>query len=286
MRYTFAQFKAQYPDDDTCLDAVFQNRYGGLQCCPKCGVVNARFYRVKKRQSYACEWCGHQLYPLADTIFRKTTTPLWNWFYAIYLFSVSKNGVSAKELERMLGVTYKTAWRMAKQIRLLMEQDGEKLGGGGSVVEADETYVGSPYHGDPYKAYARKKPVMGLVERGGQARAVVTDWASATRAKAFVRGSLATGAELHTDESSIYRWAKGEYSHSTVNHTKKQYVAGSVTTNTIEGFWGNWKSAMMGTYRGVSPKYLQSYVNEFVFRYNYRTTAVCPVLLARAARRV
>ena len=104
MRYTINQFKADYPDDNACLDTVFEARFGDIKFCPKCGA-ETKFYRVKKRQCYACMHCGYQLHPLADTIFRKSSTSLWNWFYAIYLFSVSKNGVSAKELERQLGVT-------------------------------------------------------------------------------------------------------------------------------------------------------------------------------------
>src|SRR5690606_29188382 len=107
MRYTKKQFEAEYPDDDACLDAVFKNRFGDLRFCPSCGA-ETNFYRVKKRQCYACQWCAYQLHPLAETIFRKSRTSLKDWFYAIYLFSVSKNGVSAKELERHLGVTYKT----------------------------------------------------------------------------------------------------------------------------------------------------------------------------------
>ncbi len=124
MRYTFKDFKAEYPDDKACLIAVLENRYGNT--CPRCGVIGVKFHPITGRKGFVCSECDRHIYPLADTIFRKSETSLWNWFYAIYLFSVSKNGVSAKELERHLGVTYKTAWRMCKQIRLLMEQDSDK----------------------------------------------------------------------------------------------------------------------------------------------------------------
>lgn len=165
MRYTKKQFEAEYPDEDACLEAVFQNRFGDLKFCPSCAAETS-LYRVKKRQCYACQWCGYQLHPLADTIFRKTTTPLKDWFYAIYLFSNSKNGVSAKELERHLGVTYKTAWRMCKQIRLLMQQETEALTG---EVEVDETYMGGRKRGS--KSLQDKQPVFGIVERNGRAKA-------------------------------------------------------------------------------------------------------------------
>lgn len=280
MRYTIKQFNAEYPDDNACLEAVFQNRFGDVKFCPKCGA-ETKFYRVKKRQCYACMHCGYQLHPLAQTIFRKSETSLKSWFYAIYLFSVSKNGVSAKELERHLGVTYKTAWRMAKQIRLLMQQDGEKLTG---VVEADETYIGGKHIRE--RRFLDKKPVLGAVEKNGSAKAVVTDWASTSRAKSFLRASVETGIELHTDESPIYNWTKREFQHGTVNHSAKQYVYNGIHTNTIEGFWSQLKRSIDGTYHVVSPKYLQSYLNEFVFRYNHRDLAVCPVLLERAGKHV
>jgi transposase len=285
MRYTFKQFKTEYPDNQACLLAVLENRYEDT--CPRCGVVGVTFHPITGRKGFVCSECDHHIYPLADTIFSKSSTSLWNWFYAIYLFSVAKNGVSAKELERHLGVTYKTAWRMAKQIRLLMEQGGDMLGGDGTPVEADETYIGGReyYAKDQYR-FSKKVPVLGVVERGGQAKAVVSDFATTSRAKSFLQANLEAGAELHTDESRIYLWSKREYIHKAINHSKGQYANGLVTTNTIEGFWSQLKRSMDGTYHVVSPKYLQHYVNEFVFRYNHRAVAICPVLLELAGKRV
>lgn len=124
MRYTVKQFHKDFPSDDVCIDTIFKERYGDVATCPKCGVVGTKFYRVTGRKCYACMHCGYQLHPLAQTIFHKSSTPLTDWFYAMYLFSVSKNGVAANELKRHLGVTYKTAHRMARQIRSLMSQDG------------------------------------------------------------------------------------------------------------------------------------------------------------------
>lgn len=282
MRYTFKQFKTEYPDDQACLLAVLENRYGDT--CPRCGVVGITFHPITGRKGFVCSECDHHIYPLADTVFSKSSTSLWNWFYAIYLFSVAKNGVSAKELERHLGVTYKTAWRMAKQIRLLMEQDGDMLGGNGTPVEADETYIGGKTK--HIHLSRNKTPVFGVVEKGGEMRAKAVDWPSTARMKAFLPTVLKPGSELHTDESHLYIWTKDVYDRKSVNHSKKQYSDGYITTNTIEGFWGNWKRAMSGTYHVVSPKYLQHYVNEFVFRYNHRAVAICPVLLERAGKRV
>jgi transposase-like protein len=114
MRYTYKKFKAEYPDDKACLKAVLLNRYGNT--CPKCGEIGTKFYPIYGRKGFACLHCHRHIYPLAGTIFHKSKTPLWDWFYAIYQVSVSKNGVNAKELERSIGLTYKTAWRMVKRI--------------------------------------------------------------------------------------------------------------------------------------------------------------------------
>lgn len=279
MRYTFRDFKTEYPDDDACLKAVLDNRYGTT--CPKCGVVDTKFYKITGRKAFACLNCRKHVYPLADTIFRKSETSLWNWFYAIYQFSVSKNGVSAKELERSLGVTYKTAWRMCKQIRLLMEQDNDKLGG---EVEIDETYIGGSRK--LAQKYNNKSIVFGAVERNGRAVAAHVRSSGARVLLPKIQESITLGASIHSDEWSAYRTLKRRgYSHTTVNHSKLEYVRGTAYTNTIEGFWSQLKRSIDGTYHAVSPKYLQSYVDEFVFRYNLRNLPICPVLLERAAKR-
>lgn len=177
MRYTHDQFMKDYPDEDTCLDTIFQERYGDVTDCPSCGVIDTKFYKVSGRKCYACMHCGYQLHPLAETIFHKSATPLTKWFYAIYLFSVSKNGVAAKELERHLGVTYKTAHRMARLIRSLMSETNGKIGGN---VEADETYIGGV--SDSKGRFKNKTPVLGVVERKGEVRALVVDGANASTA--------------------------------------------------------------------------------------------------------
>lgn len=280
MRYTFAQFKKEYPDDEACLLSVLENRYGDT--CPRCGVVGVKWHPITGRQGFVCSECDRHVYPLADTIFRKSSTSLWNWFYAIYLFSVAKNGVSAKELERHLGVTYKTAWRMAKQIRLLMQQEADKLSG---EVEVDETYIGGK--AKQANKYRNKTPVYGVTERGGQAKAVVArGGVNATTAIPFLKAHVEVGSKVMSDESRIYNRVKRDFVHEYVTHSKEEYVRGNIHTNGIEGFWGNMKNAISGTYHCVSPKYLQSYVNEFVFRYNYRALPVAPVLLERAGKRI
>jgi transposase len=274
MRYTYKHFQELYPNDDVCLDKIFQDRYGDVKYCPKC-AAETKFYRVKKRQCYACMHCGYQLHPLSGTIFRKTTTPLTDWFHAIYLISVAKNGISAKELERHLGVTYKTAWRMCKQIRLLMDQENTSLSG---EIEVDETYIGGKRR--LAQKFDNKSIVFGMVERNGSAKAMHVKSSGARVLLKEIDKGIQPASNIFSDEWGAYKTlSKRGYTHTTVNHSKLEYVRGSAYTNTIEGFWGQLKRSISGTYHSVSPKYLQSYVNEFVFRYNLRDVAVCPVLL-------
>lgn len=284
-RYTIDTFHLEFPDNDTCLDYMFNLAYRDLSACPSCGVVSPRYYRVRNRKCYACNDCGYQLSPLANTIFHKSETPLTKWFYAIYLFSVGKNGVSAKELERHLGVTYKTAWRMAKQIRLMMQQGGiAPLSG---IVEADETYVGGKAKED--QKFSNKTAVVGIVEKQkcrGHVKAFATKQADATVTLPFLRANIMPGSTLHTDDSRIYSRVKRDFTHEFVNHSKLEYVRSGIHTNTIEGFWGQLKRSLDGTYHCVSPKYLQLYVNEFVYRYNHRNVAAFPALIRAAAQRV
>lgn len=280
MRYTFKDFKAEYPDDQACLKSVLENRYGDT--CPRCGIVGVKWHPITGRKAFVCSECDRHIYPLAETIFRKSETSLWNWFYAIFQFSVSKNGVSAKELERTLGLTYKTAWRMAKQIRLLMQQDSEKLVG---IVEADETYIGG--RRKPYDRRGDNKiPVAGVVEKRGRMKAIaLSEKASDSNVMPFLLRSVEPLSVLHTDKSLIYRNAtKDGFKHRSVNHGVGHYVENGIHTNNIEGFWSILKRSLRGTYIHVSPEYLQSYVDEFVFRHNHRDVAICPLLLERAAR--
>lgn len=275
MNYTIKDFNKQFPTDDSCLDYIFQNRYGKGFVCPACSKTG--FYRIKARKCYSCSWCGFQVHPVAGTIFHKSDTPLKLWFYAIFLFSQSKNGVSAMELQRHLGVTYKTAWRMAKQIRSLMKQDGNPLSG---VVEADETYVGGKTKGIVGRGAKGKTPVLGVVRRKGVVRAKVVADTTRYTVTPFLKENVQIGTELMTDNYGVYqRINKEGYKHKVINHKIDKYVRGKVHTNTIEGFWSQLKRSIDGTHHAVSPKYLQSYLNQFVYQYNYREISTFPFLL-------
>lgn len=285
MRYTIKDMRAQFPDDDACLQLLFDSRYGELKACPNCGVVNAKYYKIKKRMAYSCKECRHQIYPLAGTIFEKSTTPLTDWFHAIYLFSVSKNGVSAKEIERQVGVSYKTAHRMAKLIRLVMAENG-KLGFLGAPVEADEVYIGG--RRKQTEILDNKTPMLAALEVGGHVRTQVVPKAHSTTAIPFLTDNVYPGSILHTDESKIYKHKEieGLFEHYSVRHIGKEWARNGVTTNHIEGFFGQFKNSIRGTYHSVSPRYLNYYANEFSFRYNHRNEAIFSLLLAKAVKQV
>ena len=179
-RYTISQFNDDFPDEDTCLGYIAALVYPTFpeMPCRTCGEM-FKHHRLNGRKAYSCQKCGTQVYPLAGTIFEKSRTPLKSWFYAMYLMSTTRMGISAKQLERELGVTYKTAWRMFKQIRALMGDDSGPLSG---VIEVDETWVGGkPRNRQPRKGArlssdpTAKKPVVGMVERGGDVKPESTD---------------------------------------------------------------------------------------------------------------
>jgi transposase len=283
MKFTVKHFNERFPDDNTCLDFMFERAYGNLPACMKCGVVEPRYYRVRGRKCYECKDCGHQVHPLGNTIFHKSSTPLRDWFYVIYLFSVSKNGVSAKEVERHLGCTYKTAWRIAKQVRTLMLQEGNPLSG---IVETDETYIGGRNKGAGSN-FANKEVVFGLIERDGNVKAEHVQSAGARVLLPRIHNGVQHGTTIYSDQAQVYKTLhRVGYYHDSVNHSIGEYGRGLVNTNTIEGFWSQLKRSIDGTYHCVSAKYLQLYLNEFVYRYNHRESPVFPGLIASAARRV
>jgi transposase-like protein len=270
MKFTIDQFRKIYPDDNACLDKIFSLRYGNFKKCPEC-EKETNFYRVKNRRCYECQWCGYQLYPTKNTIFEKTTTPLHLWFYAIYLMTATRSGVSAKEIERQLGVTYKCAWRIAHQIRELMGKEGSvKLSG---WVEIDDTYIGGKAKGKRGRGAEKKTAVLGMIEREGDVKGAVIPNMKKKTVVPIIKDNVLIGAMINTDEFLSYRSLRKEgYFHLFVKHGLKEYVKDNIHVQSIEGFWSWLKRGIRGTHVWVSRKYLQNYVNEFAFRYNQRNS--------------
>jgi len=244
--------------------------------CRKCGTVDATFHKLTNRKAYACASCGDNLYPCAGTIFQDSRTSLQSWFYAIYLFTVTRHGVSGKELERALGVTYKTAWRMGQQIRLLMKHaNGFQLLQG--HVEMDEAYIGGRTPGIHGRSPKGKTVVIGATERGGRTVTKVVPNAKSAGLRKLLEKNVSRDAQITTDEFGGYNLLKREgWKHERVNHSAKEYVyvdaktGVSHHTNTIESFWGLFKKSIASTHIHVSRKYMQRYLDEFTFRSNHR----------------
>ena len=276
-KYTIKHFEQQFPDEDSCLEFIKQARWRDGVHCTKCDKVTGH-YRIKGRKVYSCEFCGVHVSPTADTIFHKSSTSLKTWFHAMFLMASTRTGISAKQLERETGVTYKTAWRMFTQIRKLMAQeDGISLFG---EVEVDETYVGgkeSNKHSSKKLRAGRgpvgKTVVVGLVERKGNAVVEVQPDSKASTIVSMIQEHVYPyDATIYTDEHGAYNHLSSlGYAHETVVHSAKQYVAGRAHTNNIEGFWSNTKRGIDGVHHSVSPKYLQGYLDTYVFRFNHRS---------------
>jgi transposase len=269
-QYTRKQFQAQYPDDDACLLAVLQRRYGNTDVCPTCGVVGT-LTRIAGRRAFACKE-GHHIYPCAGTVFEHSSTPLTDWFYAAYLMTATRNGVSGKELERQLGVTYKCAWRIGHQLRLLMAAR-DKANNPGPLsghVEIDETLVGGKIR-RRRGIKSNKSTVLGMVERDGNIKAQVVSGNHVDEIMPAVLKEVAPGTVVSTDKWQGYKTLNERgYNHGTVNHYALQWKNGIHHTNTIEGFWAHLKCGILSTHVAVSKQHLQKYVGEFAFRYNNR----------------
>ena len=296
-QFSLMEFMQQFPDDAACLEHLWRTRWspdGEHADCPKCEQerVFKRYATKQGRQSWTCTGCGHHVHPTAGTIFQGSSTSLHLWYYAMYLMSSTRCGISAKQLERELGVAYRTAWRMLNRIRTeLMAQDGEPLSGD---VEVDETAGGGKVRaGDSRRGLAMIKrsnrpTIWAAVERGGRVRAQVVKSRGTLDVEGPIFEHVLPTSMIFTDEWLGYTHrVGGRYiAHHRIRHEDKVYVSGNVHTQTVEGFFGNLKNGIRGTYHSVSSNWLPSYLNEYCFRYNERSNAtrsMFETLLQKAA---
>ena len=270
------------------LDPIFNNetaarkhleeiRWPNGPVCPYCGVVDAASEMGGKAEGtgwYICRDCRKKYTVRVGSVYERSHIPLHKWVLATHLMCASKKGISAHQLHRMLGITYKSAWFMAHRIREAMKPSTttpEPMGGKGKVVEADETYIGRKPGKKKKAGYAHKLAVVTLVERDGKARSFHVDKASVATVMPILRQNVSRETALMTDESGIYHHASEEFrNHNTVNHEKKEWRRGPVHTNTIEGFFSIFKRGMKGVYQHCNEQHLHRYLAEFDFRYNNR----------------
>ena len=281
-KLTVKEFFARYPDEATCLEHIFEVRFGLRHVCSACGVEGT-FHKLTTRRAYSCSSCGDHVYPTAGTVFQDTRTPLQIWFYAIYLFVTTRHGVSGKELQRTLGVTYKTAWRMGQHIRMLMAKADTYHPMTGHV-EADETFVGGVARGQEM-GLTNKTIVVGFKERGGRVHAEKVKNRRMNTLQELVWEHIVPGSRVSTDEMPSYNLLNRDgYIHESVNHHAKEYVRGDTHTNGIESFWRLFKQSIKSTHIHVSDKYMDRYLREFTFRSNHRqmTNAMFDLIIAAA----
>lgn len=277
-KFPKTEFDELYSSDDACIEKIFQLRYGKLTACPECGKP-ASFRRVPTRKCYQCTHCYAQFYPTAGTPMEKTRIPLRLWLDIIHRFITTRNGVSAVEIERVVGCNYKTAWRMGHQIRKMMGGTSEEPIMG--IVELDECVVGGKsknMHASRRKklkqetgSISNKTVVFGMLERGVGIRVHVIPSHSieGKDLHPIIRKHVDKDVTLMTDKSTVYDALEGEYAREAVNHMKGQYVReGNIHVNGVEGFWSQVKRTIGGTHIQVKRKYLPLYVNECAFRYN------------------
>jgi transposase-like protein len=269
-----------FQDEEKAREYLEALRWPQGAVCPHCGSATAHYKlegETHRPGLWKCKDCREQFTVTVGTVFERSKIKLNVWLMAVHLICAAKNGMSSKELERILGVTYKTAWFMSHRIREAMKEDGGGLlGGGGGTVEADETYWGASKRskaGQAYKGrgYAHKQKIFSLVERGGKVRSFHVADVTAKTLKPILLAQVSKEAKLMTDEASMYTLVGREFaSHEVVAHGAKEYQRGEAHTNTIENYFSRLKRGLIGTYHKVGEQHLNRYAREFDFRYNTR----------------
>jgi len=275
----------RFQDADAAREHLEATRWPHGAVCPHCGSVGEATKlsgKAARPGVWQCNACREQFTVTVGTVFEKSKVPLNKWLLATYLMSSSKKGISAHQLHRTLGVTYKTAWFMAHRIREAMTPASDKpFGSGGQTVEMDETFLGTDPDAQapkPGKSRGVKQmmKVVSLVEREtGRARSFVIENYKAKDVLTVLDKHVSGNAHLRTDESKFYSGLGPLFaSHLTVNHSKKEYARHGTsplaTTNSVEGFFGIFKRGMKGVYQHCGKQHLQRYMTEFDFRYTFR----------------
>jgi transposase-like protein len=258
-----------FGSEDRCHEYLEHLRWPNGIACPRCS--SEKISRIAKRRQFDCDSCRYQFSVRVGTLFHDSKLPLWKWFLAVYLMCESKKGISANQLKRTLGVSYKTAWYLCHRIRSAMEGDEESLLNG--IIEADETLIGGKKKGvGTGHARDHLALVLGAVERGGQVRLRLEKSADRETIHGFLGDVVHDDAEaIYTDSWRPYQGIADENTrHETVNHHAEEWVRGDVHTQTIEGVWSLFKRSVVGSYHHMSVKHLPAYLDEMEWRYNNR----------------
>ena len=260
----------KFRDEDTCREYLGKLRWSDGVACPRCGDMSVS--EISTRDQFDCNGCRYRFSVTSGTIFDNTNLPLWKWFVTIYLICESKKSISANQIKRTIGVTYKTAWHLCHRIRSAMK--GSVVGGPTlfGVVEVDETLVGGKRRGVGTGNRVGKTWVAGAVQRGGEVRIEAVPNIKRATLHAFIARNTRPDTEAsYTDELKSYLGiADHDTRHETVKHSEEEWVVGDVHTNSVEGVWSLLKRSIVGAWHQVSAKHLDAYLSEVEFRINHR----------------
>ena len=271
------QFQKEFSTDEKCRLYLEQQRWNGEPCCPFCASVKVK--RISKSKRFQCneKECRKQFSVTVGTIYENTKISLTKWFLAMYILSNHSKGISSLQLASWLDVTQKTAWFLNHRIRVMLTDNEPSLLNG--IVEVDETYIGGKLKNKHVKkrketeTLDNKTMVFGAVDRrAGKVIARIVNNTKAETLVGTIRETIEKGSVMVSDENKAYNQLSKEYLHATVNHSKNEYVRDLAHTNSIEGFWSLLKRQIIGIHHFVSPKHLQRYCDEAVFRYNAKKT--------------
>jgi transposase len=266
-KYGIRELRRDFGTEKACLEFIFDSLH-----TRKCSCGGNYSLRIRRRK-FQCSKCRFQIAPTAETIFHKSSTPLVLWFHALMMFSNAKSGISAKQLEHQLAVTYKCAWRMLAIIRKVLPQEKTLLKGD---VETDGAYFGGRKKAGKDNKYLRqafqaKSVVLGAKERGGNMRALLVPNMKAEVVTRFIKENVEqSGIRLMTDGSRSLQRFQNTHNQHFVDHHRGEYVRGDIHINGMENFWSHTKRSITGTYKVISKKHVQSYLDGFVFHHNNR----------------
>src|SRR5882757_8268130 len=276
---TLQQAIIHFSKPENCIQFMVERRWPNGVTCPTCGSDAVRFLETRNLWECKSKHARKQFSAKVGTIFEDSALPLDKWLIAIWMIANCKNGISSYEVARALGVTQKSAWFMLHRIRLAMQNRSfVKMGGGGSEVEVDETFVGGAarfMHADKRKRRITetgtkdKVAIMGMLERGGEVRASVVGNRKKHLLQTTIRAHVKAGSAIYTDALMSYMGLNQDFQHQVIDHAEK-YVDGQVHTNGLENFWSLLKRQLKGTYISVEEFHLFRYLDEQVFRYNFR----------------
>lgn len=284
------QFFERFPNEESARLYFEEKRWTGKTVCPHCGAETVSECKDHKPMPYRCKSCRKHFSVRTGTVLAESRLPLHKWLMAMYMMTTARKGISSVQMAKELGVTQKTAWFLAQRIRECWlgqsgEGDNDKMEG---VVEVDETYIGGKSknmhkHQRKQGKQYQKQAVMGMLERGGNVRAMHVERKSAA---SHVHNNVKQGSTVMTDAASVYRHLGQSYDHHIVNHSVGEYVRGQAHTNGIESFWALLKRGHYGIYHYMSPKHLHRYVNEFSFRHNTRQFGTMDFISATLTRAI